>query len=227
MPYYYFGNYSIMLALLAVMVLGFIAQARVQSTFRKYSQVRSLSGYTGRQIAQDILISEHSSVLVSEVRGSLTDHFDPRNQTVGLSQSVYSSDSVAALAVAAHEIGHVMQYERGYFPIRVRNAILPVARFGSSAAPFIVILGLLFGSYDIAIAGVILFGAVLAFQLITLPVEFNASRRAIETLGNYVPADELPAAKKVLNAAAMTYVVAALASAVSLLRLLTIANRRR
>ena len=164
---------------------------------------------------------------IRPVRGSLTDHFDPRNQTVGLSDSVYGSRSIAALAVAAHEIGLVMQYEEGYFPIRLRNAILPVASLGSGAAPWIVVLGLIFGMGDLAMAGVWLFGAVLAFQLITLPVELNASRRALAMLqdGGFLSYDETPAARKVLRAAAMTYVVAVLSALVSFLRLFLLARR--
>ncbi len=166
---------------------------------------------------------------ITPVQGRLTDHFDPRTNIVGLSEAVYNDNSVAALAVAAHEIGHVMQYETGYIPFRVRNAILPVASFGSQAAPFIVIIGLIMSSYNLAMFGVILFAGMLLFQVVTLPVEFNASRRAIEMLesGGYLSYDEAPQAKAVLRAAALTYVVAALASLVTLLRLLGMASRTR
>ena len=170
-----------------------------------------------------------SNVTLHRVRGTLTDHFDPKNKSVALSEGVYDSASVAALAIAAHEIGHVMQYQEGYFPIKLRNAILPVANFGSKAAPFIVIIGIAMGSLNLAMAGVVLFGAMLAFQLVTLPVEFNASRRALDMLvsNGFLAVEEEPGAKKVLRAAAMTYVASALASAANLLRLLSMVNSRR
>jgi Zn-dependent membrane protease YugP len=231
-PYYFYGvDPALIIALLAVMVLGFIAQASVGKTFRKYSEVRSQCGMRAVDVAQNLLRNAGSGVQITQVGGALTDHFDPRNNVVGLSEAVYGSNSVAALAVSAHEIGHVMQYELGYVPIKLRNAVLPVARFGSAAAPFIVIGGMLFGSYDLAMIGVILFGAVFAFQLITLPVELNASSRAIEMLssGGYLSYDEVTGAKRVLRAASMTYVVATLSSALTLLRLLLLArgSRRR
>lgn len=226
---YPYGLYydPLILAVLAVFILGLIAQGGVTRTFSKYSKEPASSGLTGQEVAQRLLDQGGSSVTIRPVRGSLTDHFDPRNQTVGLSDSVYGSRSIAALAVAAHEIGHVMQYEEGYFPIRLRNAILPVASLGSGAAPWIVVLGLIFGMGDLAMAGVWLFGAVLAFQLITLPVELNASRRALAMLqdGGFLSYDETPAARKVLRAAAMTYVVAVLSALVSFLRLFLLARR--
>ena len=226
---YSLSDQTLFFALIAVMVLGFIAQSGVQRTFSRYSAVHGSFGRSASEVAGRLLMDAGSGASLTRVGGRLTDHYNPRTGVVGLSEQVYDSDSVAALAVAAHEIGHVMQYEQGYLPIRIRNAILPVASFGSRAAPFIVILGLLMGSFDIAFAGVILFGVVLAFQLVTLPVEFNASRRAIEMLtsGGYLGYDESIGAKRVLRAAAMTYVVAALASAVTLLRFLLLANRGR
>ena len=239
MPYYYYGygygygydSYSLLLivAMIAVMIIGFIAQRRVQSTFNKYNKYSAYCGKTAAEVASELLYQHGSSVSLTQVQGSLTDHFNPKTQTVGLSQLVYGNTSVAALAVAAHEIGHVMQYEEGYAPIRIRNSILPVANLGSHAAPFIVIIGILFSSYTLAMVGAILFGAVLLFQLITLPVEFNASSRAIEMLssGGYVTAEESADAKKVLRAAAMTYVLATLASALSFLRVVLIAQRTR
>lgn len=229
MPGYYYSSDVYFFLLIVVMVIGMIAQARVTSTFQKYSQVQSRTMRRASQVASELLSSNGISAPVVEVQGSLTDHYNPKTGTVGLSQSVYSSSSVAALAVAAHEIGHVIQYEHGYVPIRIRNAILPVARLGSSVAPMLVLIGLLMGLFDLAAIGVGLFAAVFLFQLVTLPVEFNASSRAIEMLsaGGYLAHDEVPAAKKVLRAAAMTYVVAALASLVSLLRLFALASGRR
>lgn len=227
-PYYYGSSGTFLLVLLA-MVLGLLAQAGVKKAFNQYSRVPARSGMTGSDAAAGLLNRAGSSVTIHAVKGSLTDHFDPRKNSVGLSEGVYQSASVAALAIAAHEIGHVMQYQEGYFPIKLRNAILPAANFGSQAAPFIVVLGLLMGSYPLAMAGVILFGAMLAFQLLTLPVEFNASRRAIDMLvgSGYLAREEEYGAKKVLRAAAMTYVASALASAANLLRLLSMANSRR
>ncbi len=218
-----------MLLLLALMIVSSIASRRVQSVFAKYGTVQAASGISAEQAAWNMLQNSGSTCQVTSVAGSLTDHYDPQQNTVGLSTQVYGQNSVSALAVAAHEIGHVMQHEEDYSPIRLRNAVLPVASFSSSAAPLIVIAGLFFGSYNLAMTGVILFGAVLLFQLVTLPVEFNASSRGLALLeqGGYLSSDQIPMAREVLRAAAMTYVFAALASLVSFLRLLNIANRSR
>ncbi len=224
------GGYdSTILLVLGAMVLAFLAQAGVQRTFRKYAEVTATANKPASLIAKELLRREGSMVQVAPVGGQLTDHYNPKTNIVGLSETVYDERSVAAIAVAAHEIGHVMQYEQGYVPIRLRNAILPVANFGSQAAPWIVIAGLLFSNYRLALLGVILFGAMLLFQVVTLPVEFNASSRAIEMLssGGYLSYEEVPQAKKVLRAAAFTYVVAALMSLANFIRLLSIANRSR
>ncbi len=232
-PYYGAGYTStdtiLLMALLLVMILGFVAQSRVTGTFQKYAKVQAKVGMRGHRAAQDFLNDANSSARLTRVSGTLTDHFNPRTNVVGLSDAVYDSSSVAALAVAAHEIGHVMQYEEGYFPIKLRNAILPVANFGSRAAPLIVLIGFFMGSFNLALIGVVLFGAMFLFQLFTLPVEFNASSRAIEMLTHrgYLTPEEVPQAKAVLRAAALTYVVGALASLVTLLRLLSMANRSR
>ncbi len=221
------GIYIILL--LVVMGISFYAQSKVQKTFNQFAQTPVSSGLCAEEIASQLLYRANSTVQITAVQGSLTDHFDPKNGVVGLSTQVYGQSSVAAVAVAAHEIGHVMQYQEGYAPIRLRNAILPVASIGSYAAPWIVILGLMMGSFNLAMAGVILFGAMLVFQVVTLPVEFNASSRALRMLeeGNYITYEESDGARKVLNAAAMTYVWAAVASLVSFLRLLALANRTR
>lgn len=224
------GSYMlVIIALVAALIIGLIAQARVKAAFKKYSEVRSLSGRPACDVARELLWRHGSAVQVTEVGGQLTDHYNPKSAVVGLSNEVYSSDSLAALAIAAHEVGHVLQYQEEYAPIRIRNAILPVASLSSSAAPFIVIIGLLMNSYTVAILGVTLFAMVLIFQLVTLPVEFNASQRAMALLteGGYIANEQERAASKVLRAAAMTYVAAALATAVSLLRLLMIAKRTR
>ncbi len=223
------GDGIYIILLLAVMGISFYAQSKVQRTFQQFSQSYVSSGMRAEEIAQQLLNRANSTVQIQPVQGSLTDHFDPRSGVVGLSTQVYGQSSIAAIAVAAHEIGHVMQYQEGYAPIRLRNAILPVASIGSQAAPWIVILGLFMGSYNLAMIGVVLFGAMLVFQVVTLPVEFNASSRALRMLeeGNYITYEESDGAKKVLNAAAMTYVWAAVASLISFLRLLAMANRSR
>ncbi len=227
----YFGSTDMpyLLALLVVFVISIWAQSRVQKVFSQYSTAPVSSGKSADQIAQELLRRNGSNVQLAAVEGQLTDHFNPKTGVVGLSTQVYGSNSVSAVAVAAHEIGHVMQYQEGYGPIRLRNAILPVAAIGSQAAPWIVILGVMLGWTQMAWAGVILFGAMLLFQLVTLPVEFNASGRALRMLeeGNYISYDESDAAKKVLRAAACTYVLAALAALISFLRLLSIASRSR
>ena len=223
------GDGIYIILLLVVMGISFYAQSKVQKTFNQFAQVPVSSGLRAEEIAQQLLNWGNSPVQITPVQGSLTDHFDPKNGVVGLSTQVYGQSSIAAIAVAAHEIGHVMQYQEGYGPIRLRNAVLPVASIGSFAAPWIVILGLMMGSFNLAMIGVVLFGAMLVFQVVTLPVEFNASSRALRMLeeGNYITYEESDGAKKVLNAAAMTYVWAAVASLISFLRLLAMANRSR
>ncbi len=223
------GDGIYIILLLVVMGISFYAQSKVQRTFTQFSQTYVSSGLRAEEIAQQLLNRANSTVQIQPVQGSLTDHYDPRSGVVGLSTQVYGQSSIAAIAVAAHEIGHVMQYQEGYAPIRLRNAILPVANIGSYAAPWIVILGLMMGSYNLSMIGVVLFGAMLVFQVVTLPVEFNASSRALRMLeeGNYISYEESDGAKKVLNAAAMTYVWAAVASLISFLRLLAMANRSR
>lgn len=223
---------------IAVMLLSLVAQGRVSSVFRKYAQVPARKGVTGAELAQELLDRNGLSLPIEQVSGSLTDHFDPKNQVVGLSEAVYGSSSVSALAVAAHEIGHVLQYNEDYGPMRFRSVILPAANIGSRLGPIMVIGGLLLSliaqsagniGYYIAIVGVALYVMVLLFQLITLPVEFNASKRGLDMLldGGYLADDELPGAKKMLRAAAMTYVLAALGSFVTVLRLLSLAGRAR
>ncbi len=234
---YYYANlndrdFLLLLALLAVMVIGAIAQARVQSVFRKYDKISANNGRSAADVANALLRSNNSSVGVAQTAGSLTDNFNPRTGVVSLSQSVYSSGSIAAMAVAAHEVGHVMQYESDYTPIRIRNSLLPLASFGSRFSYLIVIVGLFMGSIGnvVCFVGIGLFTFAFLFQLITLPVELNASKRALEMLsqGGYITgAEQENGARKVLNAAACTYLVAAIASLLSLLRLMSLASRRR
>ena len=231
LPYYMYGGNSTTLyvLLIAVLVLGIAAQAALSRAFKRYSQVLARSRVSAADMARNMLRSAGSTVSVSEVSGSLTDHFNPKTGVVGLSGSVYPSASIAALAVAAHEVGHVMQHEEDYVPIKLRNAILPVANLASQASPFIVLAGALLGMFELAMVGVYLFLGMLAFQLVTLPVEFNASRRAVRMLteGGYIDTQERAGARRVLNAAAMTYVVAALSTVVSLLRLVLMAQNSR
>lgn len=235
-PYYggiHFNSESLyFIAIFAIMIIGAIAQARVRSTFRKYSTSPAHTTMTAAQVASTLLRNAGSSVGVAASQGELTDNYNPKTGTVSLSQSTYNSSSVAAIAVAAHEVGHVMQYESGYAPISLRNSLLPVASFASNFSYIIVILGLFLGSmgYYVCIIGALLFCFAFLFQLITLPVELNASRRALNMLaeqGFIVGAEQENGARRVLNAAAFTYVVAALASFVSLMRLFAIANSRR
>lgn len=226
------ANSVLLIAALAIMVLGLAAQGIVKSTYTKYSNMRASSGKTAAQIASELLRYNGSSVGVQQIQGSLTDNYNPKTGCVSLSQSVYNSTSVAAIAVAAHECGHVMQYETGYSAIKLRNAVIPAANFGAHFSYILVILGLFLGSMGrtVSMIGVILFGFVLVFQLITLPVELDASRRALDMLnaGGYITiGEEEAAAKKVLRAAAFTYFVAVLSAAVTFLRLFLIANSNR
>ncbi|WP_408646607.1 zinc metallopeptidase [Vallitalea okinawensis] len=210
------------------MVLSLAAQAKVKGTFTKYSQVTSFSGYTGAEIARKILDNAGLfDVRIEHIRGNLSDHYDPRNKVLRLSDSVYASRSVAAIGVAAHEVGHAIQHQKNYAFLTIRNAILPAANLGSKLAFPIILLGLLFAGPLVQI-GVILFGAVLLFQVVTLPVEFNASSRALQILSshNYLSQDETEQAKKVLSAAAMTYVAAAVATFLSFIRLIILFGNR-
>ena len=227
-PMYYGMDWTYLLVLLAL-VLSLIVQAKMKSTFRKYSQVRSMSGLTGAQAAQHILQSEGIfDVQVRHVSGSLTDHYDPRSKTVNLSDTTYGSASVAALGVAAHECGHAIQHARDYAPLAWRSAILPAASFGSKICWPLFVAGLLFSFRPLLYVGIVMFAAVLLFQLVTLPVEFNASSRALAKLenGGYLRADEIGGTRKVLNAAAMTYVAAALSSLLQLARMILLSGRR-
>lgn len=238
MPYYYYGygfdGWFWIVILMAVVCM--IAQGNVTATFNRYSKVANSRGYTGADVAK-MLLQQNGiyDVTVEHVRGNLTDHYDPVKKVLRLSDTVYNSRSVAALGVAAHETGHAVQHAKGYAPLKLRSAIFPVVNFSSRIAMPLFIIGLLIGaminSYSLALAGAILFAVAVAFQIITLPVEFNASSRALRMLEdyNYLDTGEVAGARKVLSAAAMTYVAAAAASLVQLLRLLAIigVGRRR
>lgn len=227
---YYFDPTWILVIIGAV--LSMAASARVNSTFSKYSKIRSMTGMTGAQAASRLLNSQGIyDVQVREVRGQLTDHYDPRTKTVNLSESVYGSTSVAAIGVAAHECGHAMQDNTGYVPLRLRGAIVPVANIGSHAAFPLIILGVIIGGMGSPLVniGLILFSLAVVFQLVTLPVEVNASKRAITLLGQVgiLGSEEVGHTRKVLGAAALTYVAALAASVLQLLRLLLLFGGRR
>ncbi|HIS07802.1 peptidase [Lachnoclostridium sp. An196] len=222
MPFFYYYDPTYILVLIGV-VISLWASAKVNSTYQKYSRTRSYSGLTGAEAARRILNSAGIyDVTVEHVRGNLTDHYDPRARVLRLSDSVYGSSSVAAIGVAAHECGHAIQDEESYAPLRIRSALVPVANFGTKAAIPIIILGLFFGSsYTLIQIGLLCFALGTLFQIVTLPVEFNASARAVRILGDshMLMEEELQQTRKVLSAAALTYVAAALASVLSLLRL--------
>ncbi|MEI3162695.1 MAG: zinc metallopeptidase [Lachnospirales bacterium] len=230
MPYYY--GYGIDGWYFLVILMAFVcmfAQFNVGSVFKRYSKVPNARGYTGADVARMLLhLNGINDVQVEHISGNLTDHYDPIKKVLRLSDSVYGSKSIAALGVAAHETGHAVQHAKGYVPLTIRSAIFPVVSFSSKLAMPLFIIGLLIGSlihsYALAFIGAILFAAVVAFQIITLPVEFNASSRALKMLSdyNYLENSEVSGARKVLTAAALTYVAAAAASLVQLLRLLAI-----
>lgn len=233
MPYYYF-DWTIVL-LIPALLLSLWAQARVTGTFKKYAKVYNRRGMTGAEVARRIL--DHNGltqVRIEHIQGELTDHFDPRDNVVRLSDATYSSQSVGAIGVAAHEVGHAIQHATGYVPIRVRNAIVPAVNLCSKLAMPILLIGLIFGYLGgifptLIDVGILLFAGTVVFQLITLPVEFNASGRALRTLrgDNILDETEIQGAGKVLRAAAMTYVAAAVSAVLSLLRLILISRSRR
>ena len=227
--YYYYFDPTYILIIIGV-VISLWASARVKTTYAKYSRVRSMSGLTGAQAAERIL---HSAgiydVRIEHVSGNLTDHYDPKNRVLRLSDSVYNSASVAAVGVAAHECGHAIQDARGYVPLKVRGAIVPVANLGSQLFWPLFLLGLIFSMEPLVNLGILLFLFALVFQIVTLSVEFNASARAIRMLDStgILSPSEVPGAKKVLRAAAMTYVAAVIGSLLQLLRLLILSGRIR
>ena len=234
----FWGDTTI-LVLIPAMIFAFWAQFKVNSTFNKYAKVYNRRGLTGAEAARRVLDANGlHNVTIEHIRGHLTDHYDPRANVIRLSDATYASTSVAAIGVAAHEAGHAVQHAVGYAPIKLRSAIIPLTRFGSFLAMPLFLIGLLMGSgsylgYGIGtifmVTGILFFSFSTLFQLVTLPTEFNASARAMKALedGGLLAADELPAAKATLSAAAMTYVAALATSLASLLRLILIFNRRR
>lgn len=214
-------------------VICLLASAKMNSTFSKYSRVRSHSGMTGKEAAEALLHREGIyDVRVEYVAGNLTDHYDPRSKVLRLSDATYQQTSVATIGVAAHECGHAIQHARGYAPLSIRSALVPVANFGSSIAWPLIIIGLIMNSQTSQLflnLGVIAFSMAVLFQIVTLPVEFNASRRALKILGNtgMLYPDEVRETRKVLTAAALTYVAGAASAILQLLRLIMISNSRR
>ncbi len=217
-----------MIILIPALIFSLIAQLMVKGAFSKYSGVRNSRGYTGADAARAILDRNGLSYIrIEHINGELTDHYDPSANVIRLSDSVYNNDSVAAVGVAAHEAGHAVQYAEGYGPIKVRSAIIPITQFGSNLSTPLVILGIIFSSNVLITAGILLFCTVVLFQAITLPVEFNASGRALKVLReeHFLDDDEMKGAKSVLTAAALTYVAAMFSALASLARLLLIRNR--
>ena len=229
-PYGFYLDWTYILVLIGA-IISMIASARVSSTFHKYARERSISGMTGAQAAETILHNNGIyDVRVEHVRGDLTDHYDPRTKTVRLSDSVYGSTSVAAIGVAAHECGHVMQHDENYAPLRVRTMLVPAANIGSQLGIPIILLGILFGGSSLLVnIGIWVFSLAVLFQIVTLPVEFDASRRALVCIEQYgiVTREEQAKSAKVLRAAALTYVAAAAASVLQLLRLILLFGNRR
>ena len=231
---YYPSDIIYLILLVPVLLLSLYAQAQVSGNFSRYSKVTNRRGLTGAQAAANVLRAHGvTNVGIARCAGKLTDHYDPRDNTIYLSDGVYDAPTVAAVGVAAHEAGHAVQYAVGYAPVKLRGAIVKTTQFSSQASFLVLMLGLILYSQPILLLGIVLFGVVAFFQLVTLPVEFNASRRALETLeGEHILEDEeIAGARKVLRAAALTYVAALLSSLLQLLRYILIflgrSNNRR
>lgn len=228
MFYYYFDRYYWIL-IVPAMLFAMWAQTKVHSTYNRYNRVYSARGMSAAQVCRQILDENGLfHIRVEHVSGKLTDHYDPKAGVIRLSDSVYASSSVAAIGVAAHEAGHAVQYAVGYVPIKVRNAVIPLSQFGSSLSMPVLLIGLLFNQGILVQLGIVLFSTVALFQLVTLPVEFDASSRALKTLEGYqlLDSQETQMAGKVLKAAALTYVAALLSSLAQLFRLIMLYGRR-
>ena len=227
---YYYMDWTYILVLIGA-VLCMVASAKVNSTYNRYARVRSMSGMTGAEAAQRILnMSGIYDVRIEHIRGSLTDHYDPSSKVLRLSDTVYGSNSVAAIGVAAHECGHAVQHQKSYAPLKIRSALVPAANIGSRIGLPIVILGVIFGGAGSILAqiGILVFSAAVLFQIVTLPVEFNASNRAMSMLEQYgiLGQQEVGHVRKVLSAAALTYVASAASSILQLLRLVLLFGGR-
>ncbi|MDB2086435.1 zinc metallopeptidase [Clostridium paraputrificum] len=227
MPYGYYVDPTFLILIPAV-ILSFIAQMMVNSAFNKYKRVRSLNGYTGEQVAR-MMLNEAGlqGISIERCERSLGDHYDPRSGVIRLSPEVYNGSTIAAAGIAAHEVGHAIQYQQEYSPLIIRNAIVPAVNFSSSFSWVLFFAGILFSFKPLVTIGIFLFSATVIFQLITLPVEFNASSRALGILNSrgILYGDEVDGAKKVLRAAALTYVAAALMAVLQLVRLILISRR--
>lgn len=211
--------------ILPALILSIYAQFKVKSTFSKYSAVRSMKGITGRDAAFNLLRNNGiNNVSIEAIRGSLTDHYDPSSHILRLSETVYGNDSIAAIGVAAHEVGHAIQHQQGYKPMEIRQKIVPITNFASSASFPILLIGMFIANSNLIMLGILLFSAVVLFHIVTLPVEFNASNRAVLQLNQIglISNEEVPMVKKVLGAAALTYVAAALSAIANLLYYLAI-----
>ena len=224
---------STIIYLIPAMVFTMYAQSKVKSTFNRYINIGTTKGYTGAQVAESILREKGLyDVSVQMTSGHLTDHYDPKKRAVRLSRDVYHGSSIASVSVAAHEVGHALQHAEGYFQLKLRNAILPLASLGSKFAWFFIVAGLLFSAeagYTMMNIGIAMFSMAVLFQVFTLPVEFNASSRAVNLLATngFIVENEHTGAKKVLNAAALTYVAAMAAAVAQLIRLIAIRNRNQ
>ena len=236
MPYYFYGfDWTYLYIVLPCLILAMLASAKVNSTFRRYSKQISMRHITGKDAAMRVLQANGiTNVRVERISGNLTDHFDPKSNVIRLSDSVYDNASTAAIGVACHEAGHAVQYAQQYFPIKVRSAIIPITNIGSRLAMPLILLGVLFGvggaySYTLVYIGIACFALSLVFQLVTLPVEFNASRRAMEAIEDtgLLTDEEQRGARKTLTAAAMTYVAAVAVAAAQLFRLILLFGGRR
>jgi len=228
--FYGYGYYDpTYILLLPAMLFALYAQTKISTTFSRFLRVRNSNGFTGYEVARRILDANGLyDVSIEMIRGNLTDHYDPRKRVLRLSYDVYNGNSIASAGVAAHECGHAIQHSEHYAPLMIRNIIAPIASFGSQAAWFLILIALILNIMELFTLGIYFFSAAVLFQIITLPVEYNASRRAIMALEDYglVPRGEIYGAKKVLSAAALTYVAATVTAILQLLRLLMIRGRR-
>lgn len=225
---FYYGFDSTWIYLIPALIISVYAQFKISSTFEKYNQVKSMRGYTGAQVARLLLDNVGLyDIPVEMVPGKLSDHYDPTKRVLRLSEDVYESTSVASIGVAAHEVGHAIQHKEFYKPLIIRNSIVPAVNIGSSFSWILFMIGLLFSIKPLLTIGIILFSAVVVFQLITLPVEYNASSRALKILSSrdILYKDEVRGVEKVLDAAALTYVAATLTAIAQLIRLIALSNR--
>lgn len=230
LDYLYFHQDLVYMLLIIVVIFSYAMQMRVDSVFKKYSKVAAANGMQAHEAARYILNRYGlQNVDIMHINGNLTDHYDPKKNTIALSDSTFFSTSVAAIGVAAHEAGHAVQYGKNYLPIKIRAAFVPIAQIGSKAWLILFLVGMIASIPIFTEIGIILFACVVLFQLFTLPVEFDASRRAMKAMDELglLSADELPCARKTLSAAAMTYVASLMVAIVQLLRLLAISGRRR